>query len=659
MVERAWPASNFRLVIVDGRAYVDRHKMVPQTSDVFTLWGILQLLRRYPGKLPNLDLMFSVANRPVIKSEDYNATTPPPLFRYCGDDDTVNIVFPGKPTENPEQIRTEFDEISDDEDMEPQEASKTKSRIKVDFTKEHLKRIRQQYRDCLIIKLLGKNIGFKTLMTRITALWNLEGLFTPVDLGLGFYLIRFETRSDYKRVYTGGPWVIQDHYLTVQKWQPDFKADKATAIKTAVWMRFPFLPYEYYDEESLFKIAKELGKPLKVDINTIEGIRASYARVCVELDLSQPLEVSVAIRNEDYLIEYEHIHLICFDCGRVGHRKETCSSKTAPTSLTAGENPTVTITEKPAPKAVNFNGNSVPDETEEIRYGEWMVVTRRKPRKNGPTGNGPQGTNRLQAQSNGKCIAQNVSQNKNKASTSLGPQYRPNENNRDQAKTQQEKAPSPQNQAMEKAAQQREMDKNHRPKPNDNRPKPNGSAQQKEISYSGHKYENNPLLRKQKSNPPDITTMKEVGENTSNGSQPTKPIYSPINSVEVILDIPNPNSSQNPHLKKPPDILTYHEYARTTDCSRELPQGEHVVRTRERSGSLSKRSLVVGGTKIQDQAMPGGNGQPHGRGKRSRGWFRGGGAVREVACSGDFRFQPRTELINVILQSSDSERNRQ
>ncbi|KAG5558573.1 hypothetical protein RHGRI_008499 [Rhododendron griersonianum] len=94
MVERAWPASNFRLVIVDGRAYVDRHKMAPQTSDVFTLWGILQLLRRYPGKLPDLDLMFSVTDRPIIKSEDYNATTPPPLFQYCGEDDTVNIVFP-------------------------------------------------------------------------------------------------------------------------------------------------------------------------------------------------------------------------------------------------------------------------------------------------------------------------------------------------------------------------------------------------------------------------------------------------------------------------------------------------------------------------------------------------------------------------------------
>lgn len=122
-----------------------------------------------------------------------------------------------------------------------------------------------------------------------------RGFFTPVDLGLGFYLIRFESKSDYHKVYTGGPWIIQDHYLTIRKWHPQFKADMASAIKTAVWMRFKFLPYAYYDVESLLTIAAKLGKPLKVDINTIDDIRGSYARVCVELNLTQPLEVLVAI----------------------------------------------------------------------------------------------------------------------------------------------------------------------------------------------------------------------------------------------------------------------------------------------------------------------------------------------------------------------------
>ncbi|KDP22278.1 hypothetical protein JCGZ_26109 [Jatropha curcas] len=97
MLERARRTANFRLVILKGKVYIERYQKAFQTRDVFTLWGIIQLLRRYPGKVPDLELMFDCVDWPVIKSSDYsgpNATAPPPLFRYCGDDDTFDIVFP-------------------------------------------------------------------------------------------------------------------------------------------------------------------------------------------------------------------------------------------------------------------------------------------------------------------------------------------------------------------------------------------------------------------------------------------------------------------------------------------------------------------------------------------------------------------------------------
>lgn len=96
MVEGAKRTANFRLVIKDGKAYVERYKRSYQTRDVFTLWGILQLLRRYPGKVPDLDLMFDCVDWPVISKRHHwpNNEAPPPLFRYCGDDGTWDIVFP-------------------------------------------------------------------------------------------------------------------------------------------------------------------------------------------------------------------------------------------------------------------------------------------------------------------------------------------------------------------------------------------------------------------------------------------------------------------------------------------------------------------------------------------------------------------------------------
>ncbi|KAJ6326781.1 hypothetical protein OIU78_013797, partial [Salix suchowensis] len=97
MVERAKTTAHFRLIIVEGKAYLDKYKKSIQTRDKFTIWGILQLLRRYPGKIPDLELMFDCDDRPVIQSSDYrgpNKTGPPPLFRYCGDKWTEDMVFP-------------------------------------------------------------------------------------------------------------------------------------------------------------------------------------------------------------------------------------------------------------------------------------------------------------------------------------------------------------------------------------------------------------------------------------------------------------------------------------------------------------------------------------------------------------------------------------
>ncbi|KAL8519336.1 hypothetical protein ACS0TY_010321 [Phlomoides rotata] len=97
MVMSARRTANFRLVIVNGKAYVETYRKSFQSRDTFTLWGILQLLRRYPGKLPDLDLMFDCVDWPVIKKEAFHAPkyqAPPPLFRYCGNESTFDIVFP-------------------------------------------------------------------------------------------------------------------------------------------------------------------------------------------------------------------------------------------------------------------------------------------------------------------------------------------------------------------------------------------------------------------------------------------------------------------------------------------------------------------------------------------------------------------------------------
>ncbi|CAN6268681.1 unnamed protein product [Urochloa humidicola] len=87
-------APKFRVTVVAGRLYVARYGRCFQTRDVFTQWGILQLLRRYPGRVPDLDLMFDCQDLPVVDAGERLHSEPPPLFGYCGSEVTLDIAFP-------------------------------------------------------------------------------------------------------------------------------------------------------------------------------------------------------------------------------------------------------------------------------------------------------------------------------------------------------------------------------------------------------------------------------------------------------------------------------------------------------------------------------------------------------------------------------------
>ncbi|XP_051113192.1 uncharacterized protein LOC127239201 [Andrographis paniculata] len=83
----------FRVVIIDGNLYVDLYYQCVQSRAMFTVWGFLQLLRRYPGRIPNVDLMFDCMDKPTMNVTEH-AVMPIPLFRYCTTSEHFDIPFP-------------------------------------------------------------------------------------------------------------------------------------------------------------------------------------------------------------------------------------------------------------------------------------------------------------------------------------------------------------------------------------------------------------------------------------------------------------------------------------------------------------------------------------------------------------------------------------
>ncbi|CAN1152641.1 hypothetical protein LINPERPRIM_LOCUS29045 [Linum perenne] len=122
------------------------------------------------------------------------------------------------------------------------------------------------------------------------------------------------------------------------------------------------------------RIGDYIGKTVRLDLATTEGTRARYARVWVEVDLSQPLLGKYIIDDRVFRIEYESLENLCYSCRKYGHKLDECPLTREEALLT----PPGTEPSKP----------SLEEELAEPT-GDWMTVSRRHRRKAGKANQNP------------------------------------------------------------------------------------------------------------------------------------------------------------------------------------------------------------------------------------------------------------------------------
>ena len=256
---------------------------------------------------------------------------------------------------------------------------------KFTFEREILDQISKPWKDALVVKLLGRNVGYFTMKDRLQKLWKPSGGFDIIDLDYGFFLVKFDEEVDRSKVVEGGPWMLFDHYLAVRTWSRDFVASSAKVDKTLVWIRFPCLNLAYYDADVLFMLANGIGVPVKIDHNTMQASRGKFTRVCVEIDLTKPVVGCIMVEDEWYKVEYEGLHIISVQCGCYGHHSRDCSNPkrgenqvSNPQSESGKMMAVQTMAERQPEKNENIassSGWAIPENP----HGDWLIV--RKPRR--------------------------------------------------------------------------------------------------------------------------------------------------------------------------------------------------------------------------------------------------------------------------------------
>ncbi|KAJ0974977.1 hypothetical protein J5N97_016942 [Dioscorea zingiberensis] len=146
----------------------------------------------------------------------------------------------------------------------------------------------------------------------------------------GFYMIRCSSEQMLEEVLTEGHRSVNGMIIHLIKWKPNFQPAFEELSIATLWIHLHSLPSEYQDLESLEIVASKFGKMVKIDETTMIANRGSFARVCIEMDLSQPLKRGVWVRSSSgnmfVTIAYEKLPMFCFRCGIIGHQFEACKA---------------------------------------------------------------------------------------------------------------------------------------------------------------------------------------------------------------------------------------------------------------------------------------------------------------------------------------------
>ncbi|KAK8555155.1 hypothetical protein V6N12_009310 [Hibiscus sabdariffa] len=117
----------------------------------------------------------------------------------------------------------------------------------------------------LVLKVLGRGVGYTTLYNRITGIWKPSQQIKLIDIENDYYLVKFSSHTDYIHALTDGPWTIFGHYITVEPWSVDFDPLQKHPSRIMAWVRLPGLPITLYKHSLIEAIEARIGKVVKID----------------------------------------------------------------------------------------------------------------------------------------------------------------------------------------------------------------------------------------------------------------------------------------------------------------------------------------------------------------------------------------------------------
>ncbi|XP_056695400.1 uncharacterized protein [Spinacia oleracea] len=148
-------------------------------------------------------------------------------------------------------------------------------------------------------------------------------------VGKGIFLVRFTTMENCAKILQGGTQFFDSKPLILKPWSPDINYAKEDVKTLPIWIKLSDLDVKYWGDKSMFKIAGQVGTPIKVDQATMHRDKLMFTKILVDVKIDQHFPSVIQFVNEkgvivDQKVTYDWLPHSCTNYKGIGHKAEVC-----------------------------------------------------------------------------------------------------------------------------------------------------------------------------------------------------------------------------------------------------------------------------------------------------------------------------------------------
>ncbi|XP_062075230.1 uncharacterized protein LOC133779263 [Humulus lupulus] len=145
---------------------------------------------------------------------------------------------------------------------------------------------------------------------------------------LGLTIVKFNDEATQDFVLETGIVQFDKKPVIVRPWTQDLDTIRLVRF-VPLWIRLPNLGLQYWGQKCLSSLVSTIGKPIMVDKFTNERFMIKYARIYVEMEITDgPLFVIYFVNKrgevQEQFVEYEWLPIKCKNCKGFGHNMVEC-----------------------------------------------------------------------------------------------------------------------------------------------------------------------------------------------------------------------------------------------------------------------------------------------------------------------------------------------